>query len=219
MDDTSNTTRGRKTLAIGIGALVVCGGVIAAAIGWLLHPASTTQDPTPTATVQPTAPAASEDGSGGDGHPFRHGAGTITGTPDPAADAVDATDDALAVAEEWVATFLGWTPEETDATAAAARAQQLAPDARVQDYTGDVLDEAAELGAGAAQPGQVTVVDVSDPHVWPPGWVVLDATVTTTPDAGVGQVVVHVRCEVQVTDGQVVSAVIGDGAAWIEATP
>ncbi len=213
-----------RVIATGAAALLVCAAIIATATWWLLRPTTPTPDDrsttTTTTTPTPAAPEGTADhdsadaGGDGGGHPYRHGAGAITGTPYGTAPQIDD----ITLAQTWVATLLGWTPDERDASAAAARAAALAPQADVQQLAGNVLDQAAALAAGGPQPGQLTVVEVTDPNVWPPGWVVLDVTLTTSaaPQAGVPQVVLYVTCEVQVIDGQVVAAVIGDGAAWIE---
>jgi hypothetical protein len=213
----------RRLVVIGVAVLIGCAAIIAAAIWTLVNPSA--PRPQPTALATSTAPArdAQDDhrvvgehdhDHDEDGSPHRHGAAEIVGEP-----AVEApTLDDVQVAETWVRTLLGWTHQERDATAALARATQAAPGVQLEHLAAAVLDHAAALAAGASEVNQVHVVDVTDPTIWPAGWVVLDAAVTTSgdPEAGVPPIVLHVTCEVEVADGQVVTAVIGDGAAWIE---
>ncbi len=214
----------RRLAAIGAGVLIGCAAIIAVAIWVLVRPTPPPSEPTaaPTSTAATTTqvPDEEQDARGGgdhDGHeetPHRHGAGDVVGAP--AGQAPAASD--VEIAEQWVRTLLGWTPTERDATAALARARDLAPGVHLEHLAGPVLDHAAALAAGSGQANAVDVVEVTDPSIWPAGWVVLDAAVATSadPDAGVPPLVLHVTCEVEVAQGRVVTAVIGDGAAWIE---
>lgn len=198
--------RGRLVVT-GAGALVVCAAVVAAAVWLLVTPQPVTSPPgpvdDPSATVTAGAPAPA-----------------TTEPEEPAvSSALEAGDGSdLAVATAWAQVMFGWTAQERDASAARERAAQLAPGAQVEVLAGAVLDHAAALAAGAPQASTVEVVDVSDPSVWPAGWVVLDVTVTTVaaPQAGVPGLVLHALCEVEVSGAQVVTVLIGDGAAWIE---
>lgn len=221
--DARPVSRGRLA-AIGAGALIGCTAIIAIALWVLVRPALPTAEspapPSPTATASSTpAQAGHDDSEGGHEHgheetPHRHGAGDVVG--EPAGQAPASFD--VEVAEQWVRVLLGWAPDERDATAALARARDLAPGAHLEHLAGPVLNHAAALAAGAGQVNVVEVVEVTDPAIWPAGWVVLDAAVVTgaDPGAGVPPLVLHVTCEVEVADGRVVTAVIGDGAAWIE---
>lgn len=215
----------RRLAAIAIGVLVGCAAIIYIAIWVLVRPAPqhTGPVPEPTSTAATTATARlpeeqdARDGGEHDGHeesPHRHGAGDVVG--DPAGQAPTASD--VEIAEDWVRVLLGWSSTERDAAAALARARDLAPGVHLEHLAGPVLDHAAALAAGSGQANAVEVVEVTDPSIWPAGWVVLDAAVVTVadPDAGVPPVVLHVTCEVEVAEGRVVTAVIGDGAAWIE---
>ena len=221
--DARPVSRGRLA-AIGAGALIGCAAIIAFALWVLVRPAPPTAEspavPSPTATASSTPAQTGHEGhDGDDGHeheetPHRHGAGDVFG--EPAGQAPGSFD--VEVAEQWARVLLGWTPDERDATAALARARDLAPGVHLEHLAGPVLDHAAALAAGGGQANEVEVVEVTDPAIWPAGWVVLDAAVVTgaDPDAGVPPLVLHVTCEVEVVDGRVVTAVIGDGAAWIE---
>jgi hypothetical protein len=213
----------RRLVLIGAGVLIGCAAIIAAAIWTLVNPGAPRPQPTTLATSTAPARDAQDDHREVDEHDHdhdedgslhRHGATEIVG--EPAAEAP--TLDDVQVAETWVRTLLGWTHQERDATAALARATQAAPGVQLEHLAAAVLDHAAALAAGAGEANQVHVVDVTDPTIWPAGWVVLDAAVTTSgdPDAGVSAIVLHVTCEVEVADGRVITAVIGDGAAWIE---
>jgi hypothetical protein len=222
-DDGTATTRPvpeinrRRLVGIGVSALVVCAAVAVAAV-WVLVTPDTDAAAEPAAAastshaVAPTTPAS-------------------TPTPEPDADTIDADvggpvsedhdvagDTDAALAESWVRTLLGWTPQERDARGADARAREAAPGADIEVVAGAVLDHAAALAAGSPLAPLVEVLDVTDPEVWTPDWVVLDVQVITgaAPEVGVPGFVLHVVCEVQVIEGQVTGALIGDGAAWIE---
>lgn len=228
-DRAEGTAAPRRRLVVsGAGVLLGCAAIIAAAVWVLVRPGLPTVEITdPDATSTPTQSTAPEqDGhdhhDGNDEHgvghehdgPHRHGPGQVVGEPAGHAPAVAD----VQTAEQWVRVLLGWTPQERDATAALDRARDAAPGLHLEHLAGAVLDHAAALATGAGHGNVVEVLEITDPAIWPSGWVVLDAAVVTAGDdgAGVPPVVLHVTCEVQVVDGQVVAAVIGDGAAWIE---
>ncbi|GHS89290.1 hypothetical protein AGMMS50218_15220 [Actinomycetota bacterium] len=197
--------------------LVVCAGVVGAALWVLVGPGlapagrpSTTASPAP--TLAPSSAAVP--GQGPSWAP--PGPGELPGEPDASGHG-DAGSE-VAVAQGWVRTLVGWEPTERDSGGARERARAQAPGAMVEIVPTAVLDYAAALAAGAPRANEVTVVDVTDPQVWTPGWVVLEVTVTTAPapEAGVLGVVLHVVCEVEVTGGEVTYALVGDGAAWVE---
>jgi hypothetical protein len=216
--ETSRAPSRGRLIIVGAGVLIACAVIVTAAIWLLMHPAAPSSEsrepaataPAPTNEPQPSEPATDEH----DAEPHRHGVADAEGEPAGQSPGVDD----VQVAVQWAAVLLGWTPQERDATAAAERAAAAAPGVHLEHLAGAVFNHAAAWGAGAGHPHTIEAVEVTDPSIWPAGWVVLDAAVTTAadPQAGVPHLVLHVTCEVQVVDGQVVTAVIGDGAAWIE---
>ncbi|WP_263119334.1 hypothetical protein [Cellulomonas sp. RIT-PI-Y] len=203
----------RRLVATGTAALLACAAMIAAAIWLLVTPGGSPE--TADAGTASAEPAVSGTvGTSPD-------AGQLEGPTPSAQGSGDVESSEVEVALQWVRTLVGWAPQEQDAAAARSRAQELAPGAEVDIVAGAVLDHAAALSAGAPTPNEVAVVDVTDPQIWPAGWVVVEVTVTTagSPEVGVSAMALHVTCEVEVSGGQVSAALIGDGAAWIEYLP